>query len=439
MIRLIRGKQRKRTRSDKVKILFLFKRHGMGDDLPRSVNLRLREIPINLAKSGFDVQVVCLDHSSNKNSIINDFDEKSRITVPWVSVGGGKPKDESLISEIFKNEEYNGSRKKEFNGVGSRAITTATLMFYSINSFMRTRSFRLPSLVRYLHVAERTARKNNVDLIIGGSDSVYVVAAAWLANRMKVPCIIDLMDNFEYFNSGIKVKLMDLYRDAVKNADQVVCVSNELSEYVKEKYKRKHGVTVVENGIDSSLFYPMEKHLARETLGLPINAQIIGNAGALNVNRGITDLYRAFEIIASENDNIHLVLAGPKGKGVTIPKHPRVHYFGVLPRQEVNRLINSLDVAVICNRDVSYVSYGFPQKTYEIIASRTPLVAACIGPMKNFMVDYQDYLYLPERPESLVDAINKQLKDQYVIEMSVPTWEDQAAIFNKLINNLSLR
>jgi glycosyltransferase involved in cell wall biosynthesis len=134
---------------------------------------------------------------------------------------------------------------------------------------------------------------------------------------------------------------------------------------------------------------------------------------------------------------MHLALAGPREAGVRIPRRGNVHDFGILPPDRVPLLINSLDVAVSCYRDSAQGRYSFPQKAYEIIACKTPIVAAAVGTMKELLASHPECLFEPDSPESLAQAIRRQLANPTILDLQVPTWSDTARKLEKFLGAIS--
>ena len=189
---------------------------------------------------------------------------------------------------------------------------------------------------------------------------------------------------------------------------------------------RSKPISVIENGARPDLFYSRERTECRQQLGLPQDGKIIGTAGALDSSRGIEALFEAFERLSAESRDIHLALAGPRDNKQTIPVGPRIHDFKSLRHEDVSTFVNALDVAVVCYRHSAQGEYSFPQKAYEIIACRVPLVAAAVGSMNELLENYPYCLYKPENPTSLADAIRRQLRAKTVVERAPPSWADSA-------------
>jgi glycosyltransferase involved in cell wall biosynthesis len=298
----------------------------------------------------------------------------------------------------------------------------ATVTWHSINLL----SGRIPRVRKYTNCALHTAREFQPELIWACSDAYHVVFGKWLAERVGARCVIDLYDNFEAFGASRFPGVLPLFRRAVRTGDGVSVFSRRLADYAGDAYRRTKATSVIENGTREDLFYPRDRIQCRQELGLPVDATIIGTAGALDTSRGIETLFDAFAILASERKELHLALAGPRQDALRIPQGPRVHEFGELPHAKVPVLLNALDLAVICYRHSAQGEVSFPQKAYEIIACRIPLVAAAVGSMNEILKNYPNCLYEPEDPASLASAIRRQLRAKTVIDIPTPTWQDSA-------------
>jgi glycosyltransferase involved in cell wall biosynthesis len=247
-----------------------------------------------------------------------------------------------------------------------------------------------------------------------------------LAKRLGIPCVIDLYDNFESFKATWVPGVLPHFRRAVRSVEGVTCVSHSLAHYIATKYGHKRPSLLLENSVRTDLFFHRDRIASRKQLGLPEEAIIIGTAGALDKSRGIHVLFRAFNSLKKYQPMLRLALAGPRSRWNPIPAGPPILDLGTLPLETVPVLFNALDVAIICNRDSAFGRYCFPQKAYEIIACRVPLVAAAVGSMKELLGDYPQCLYQPESPASLAQAIERQLEAKTVLDIAAPSWGDSA-------------
>lgn len=359
-----------------MKILVLTKRQYTGKDLLKDRFGRLRELPIEFAKLGHDVTGICLSYRPREEGVITDIDPQSNARVIWHSLNLDK-----LI---------------------------------------------LPGLIKYFLQTNKLAKELRPDLIWACSDTFHAIFGVWLAQRLDLKCVVDLYDNFESFGATGLPGVLPFFKRAVRAAQGVTCVSKQLAERITQNYRRNGPIVVLENAIRADLFYPQDRHACRKRLGLPENAKIIGTAGALNRNRGIDALFQGFELLAAEDENVHLAIAGPRDRHTRIPLGHQVHDLGILPLEKVPLLLNALDVAVICNRDSPFGRYSFPQKAYEIMACHVPLIAAGVGSMEDLLANHPKCLFEPENPVSLANAVRSQLTKPTVMDLKVPSWSDLA-------------
>jgi len=271
------------------------------------------------------------------------------------------------------------------------------------------------------------------EIIVGVSDAIHVMLAASLSARIEVPLVIDLYDDFDSYWATKWPGMRTGLKGGVLGASAISTVSSNLAAKVMSEYNASGIVRAITNAVCPEIFQPRDKMLARKKLGLPESALLIGTAGDLSVERGIRTLFQAFEKLSSERNNLCLVLAGRLDRRLPIPTTGKIRYLGELPHCDVGHLFNALDVGVVSNRESQFANFCFPQKFYEMIACRLPLVAADVGVMPRLLADYEHCLYEPDRVDSLAGAIKKQLDRPNVLEISVPTWKERGGDFQQLL------
>jgi len=367
-----------------VRILVLSKRQYSGKDLIDDRFGRLRELALGLAAQGHEVVGVCLSYRPRSEGL--RVDREGQLAVGWHSLNLGR--------------------------------------------------CLLPALYRYLRLLDGLASEFRPDLIWACSDAFHAVLGRLVGRRLSLPYVVDLYDNFESFRATRVSGITPVFRRAVRGADGVSCSSEPLARRVVHTLGFDGPVEVVQNAVRSDLFHPRDRDTCRGELGLPQGARIVGTAGALNRRRGVETLFRAFEQLAAQDDELYLAVAGPKGRGLRMPAHPRVRDLGVLPLAAVPRLLNALDVAVICNRDSAFGRYCFPQKLYEIVACDVPLVAARVGVMKELLAGCERCSYEPQNVGSLAEALRAQLAHPSLPSLSVPSWTDLSVTLGSLLQRV---
>lgn len=295
--------------------------------------------------------------------------------------------------------------------------------------------FGLPG---YLRVLKRATRDFNPDVVWACSDAYHAIIAAALFHDSAIPYVVDLYDNFESYNATRVPGITTLLRKSCRSAAAVSVVSNTLSKYVAKEYKVSSPILVLGNAIRDSLFQPQERSAARTHLGLPMDARLVGTAGALTRQRGIEDLFEAFLTLCEEDPDLWLVVAGPRDHIPSRYQHDRIIDKGSIPLADVPLLLAALDVGVICNRNNAFGQFCFPQKVYEMVACGVPVAAAAVGDTATMLAAHPESLYHPGSSQSLARTLWHQLQSPRTItDIPIPNWADRASQLSALFDNVT--
>lgn len=279
------------------------------------------------------------------------------------------------------------------------------------------------------------------DVIIGASDALHIILAEKLAAKTNALFCADLYDHFETFRLTQIPFIKQGYVSALKKAALISTVSDMLATHVKDVYRVTGNAITLRSTINSDVFHPMDKHTCRATLQLPANAKLIGTAGGLFEERGIKPLYEAFNALAKKDADIYLVLAGITDPELPPPQHERVIYLGQITHEKVAKLFCALDVGVIFLNNTEYSRCSFPQKAFEMLGCKTPIVAARIGEMIPITKEAIEITYEYNNPVSLEKAIRHQLEAPTHLNIPIETWRSQAIQMEKqlveLVSNIA--
>ncbi len=353
-----------------MRIAFLCKRRYMSKDVILDRYARLYEIPRQLALLGHEVLGLCMSY---QNAAPGQWTHAAAPgTLQWESYAAG------------------------------RAIVPA-LAAYPARMLKRLRAFK-------------------PEVLIGASDIPHVVLTAWLARRLGVPYAIDLYDNFEGFGQARIPGFVPALRRAVREAGLVTSTSSPLQAMVQQDYQAQGKVLAMPSTVDQTVFRSFDQQQCRQALGLPLDTELIGTAGGLMQERGIGDLYQAWEQLSTTLPTVHLVLAGPTDTKLLPPQHPRVHYLGMLAHADTAKLFGALDVGVIYLRDTPFGRFCFPQKAYEMQACQLPVVATNVGVMPHLLASVPQALYQAGSAQDLVRALEFQLSQRLLPDLPVENW-----------------
>lgn len=167
------------------------------------------------------------------------------------------------------------------------------------------------------------------------------------------------------------------------------------------------------NGVNTTRFSPGPSD-ARERLGLPHTAHVIGFVGRLTRDKGLPDLVDAFDAILAQDSAAHLLLVGwfdaaedALGADIRarIHRHPRIHCTGFV--RETAAYYRAMDLLVLPTwRE------GFPNVVLEASASGIPVITtATTGARDAVVPEVTGLLIPPGRPVAIVESVLELLRD----------------------------
>jgi glycosyltransferase involved in cell wall biosynthesis len=363
-----------------MRVLVLCKRQYTGKDLLDDLYGRLYELPLTLAQLGHEVHGVCASY---------------------------RPRAEGTF--VARRE-------------------AAQVAWQSLN----VQPYAPWSVYRWWRVVRERVAAFKPDVLWACSDAFHAILGVRCQRRSGTPCVVDLYDNFESFLGTAIPGIRRWFRSSVRQAAAVTCVSRALERYVRQEYGFAAQSLVLENGISGD-FRPMDRRACRDRLGLPASARIIGTAGALDAERGIETLFRAFLQLAEKETDLYLLLAGRLGRTTRVPSHPRVVYLGELALSEVPCVIGAMDLSVVCNKRSAFGEYCFPQKLYEILACGVPPLVAGTAGVAALLEAAPQNRYEPESVPSLVQGIERLLARPVLPPICPVGWKEHGVALADLL------
>lgn len=264
---------------------------------------------------------------------------------------------------------------------------------------------------------------NKPDIIVAASDIPHIIIGAWLAKKLNIPFVADLYDNFEAYDQAKIPLIKTWFHHALDQAQLIVTTSYSLGEKIKIEHPYVQYIFPMPSVINKDLFKIGDKQQARKLLNLPLDKKLIGTAGGLTKMKGIDDLFKAWEIIKTSQDDVYLVLAGPTEKETKIPEGDRVIYLGLLPHQDIVYLFQALDVGILCIPDDLFGQYCFPQKAYEMMATNLPIVSTAIGDMTHLLKNKHHMLYTAQNEQELALNVIRQLEICDLPSIEILDWK----------------
>lgn len=282
-------------------------------------------------------------------------------------------------------------------------------------------------------------RRQKFDLVISSSDCFCVVLGHILARFFECRHIVDLYDDYTAFGLAKVPGLKWLYGRALAGCDAITVVSAPLAASIRQQYPGKR-VDVIESTIGSGSFEPSS---GSENSSFSILSDgnweyVVGVSGGLNQHHGVEIVYGCIEKLANSRPDILFLVAGLPDPRHPLPVTENVCHLGVLSHHQMNGFYNSVDVALIALGDNQFGRYAFPQKAYEILATRTPVVAADVGAMSDLFRPWPEVLYDPSSSDDLSSKVLWQLSNKLICDVEIPTWEQQAARLAEIVDDVVL-
>lgn len=260
------------------------------------------------------------------------------------------------------------------------------------------------------HVIEREARRLlaegwDFDLI----DAHYLypdgVAAGAVARRLGKPFVMTARGS-DVTELATYPRQRRMILDAVLKSDGVIAVAEALKDDLIKLGAPAEKIRVLRNGVDLSMFRPIERNTARATLG--VNGAVLASVGSLIPRKGhdiaigaLAHLPGATLIIAGEGPELGALKSQAESRGLAA----RVRFTGQLRHEALIDVYNAADALILAS-----TREGWPNVLLEAMACGTPAVAADAGGAREVIREAAAGRVLGERtPDALASALRDVL------------------------------
>lgn len=211
-------------------------------------------------------------------------------------------------------------------------------------------------------------------------------------------------------------------RGAFRRASAVTACSRDLARRAEALGADPDDVHVIPYGVDMDRFRPTgpeDERGVRQELGLDSDAAVILAVGRLVAKKGFVHLVDAVGMLADENRDVHLLLAGGGGGKAALRRRARerevldrVHFLGDVPRPRMPALYREATVLAVPSVDARGNVDGLPNVLLEGLASGLPVVASRIAGIPDVVRHGENGLLAePGDPEDLAEALRHALDD----------------------------
>lgn len=269
----------------------------------------------------------------------------------------------------------------------------------------------------------RLRRRFRFDIIDAHFGHPEGVAAALLSLVFQCPFSITMRGS-EHLHGQYRLR-RTLMRWALRRANRVIPVSEELRRFAITLGADPARVITIPNGIDTGIFHPRNREMCRTEFGIPPGTRLVVSVGNLSELKGHHRTIRAVGSLADRGCNVQLWIAGGRGRAgdyepvlrremADLKLEDRVRLVGHLDREAVAKLVSAADVFCLASE-----REGWPNVVHEALACGTPVVATRVGGVPEMIPSEQYGIVVPPGDQdALTAALEKAL---------TRTWDREAS------------
>jgi len=235
------------------------------------------------------------------------------------------------------------------------------------------------------------------------------VATAALAKLLELPSVLRIMGSDVNSFAERPTKRAQIAW-ALRNVTRVVAVSSALRETCATIAGFSDHIDVIPTGVDTRVFYPTDRALAREKVGLPTAGRVILVPARLSPEKGVAHFVEAFNEL--DEEVIAIVLGeGPDERALRarverLGIEKRLLFAGYRSPEELRFFYSAADLVCLPSTEE-----GWPNVLIESFACGCPWVASDVGGVPEVLRVAQGggLLAKPADPRDLAQALRTAL------------------------------
>ncbi len=256
--------------------------------------------------------------------------------------------------------------------------------------------------------------KNSPTDVIYVRASLYSTVGVTLKKILGIPLIVEInsplpLEQSLYRSSETNTLAYAAERKLLTHADAILCVSQELKNYVESLGVHGDRVSVIPNGVNPQFFRPRKNcKKIREKLGLD-SGPILGFVGGLRPWHGVGILPELLERMKAYHSDVKLLIVGEGPLKERLSNEfseknlgSNIIFAGNIPHIDIPDMIHLFDIALAPYAQPKHNFYFSPLKLFEYMACAVPVVTTRIGQISEVIQHNETgLLYDPEDIEAL--------------------------------------
>lgn len=260
-------------------------------------------------------------------------------------------------------------------------------------------------------------------------DIVLVEAEPWSLLRWQLwslhrwHCPQALFGEFTWENltrPGWKGRVLtSVYRAAIRTGDFFIAGNRDAGDLLRGAGLHPNRLLVApQMGVDEKVFAPgfssaaaKERRAARQAIGLPPEAFLVGFCGRLEAMKGVPDLVATVGRLRADNPprDVHLALLGAGPLRATLPAADWLHVPPARPHAEVSGFLQLLDLFILPSREWREGGTVWKEQFGHVLAEAMTCGVPCVGSSSGAIPEVigdPDCIF----PEGDVDALTGLLR-----------------------------
>jgi len=286
------------------------------------------------------------------------------------------------------------------------------------------RYFLIPKIGMVLHgillylstrgIIDRLHQSKPFDLIDGHYIFPDGLAAVLHGRRLRMPIVMSARGtDISYFPKFRFIAPQIRY--ALTRSNRIVSVCESLKSEMLRLGIDHRKITVVPNGIDPALFFPIDRIEARRALSLSAEGKILVTVAALMRHKGVPLLLDALSKLVGTVKGVHLYVIGEGAHRPAIQRQidrlrlgPFVTLAGEKQNRELHLWYNSADIFCLTSE-----REGWANAIMESLACGTPVVATRVNGTSEIMTAQHLGRLVECNSESVQEGIREALKQTW--------------------------
>lgn len=225
--------------------------------------------------------------------------------------------------------------------------------------------------------------------------SASMIMVPWAVFWAKLPLIVEVNGVLEeeiYLSHRVhgsfwRHYVNSLERLVYRGSTKIISVTPEIKNILVEHYDLPfERVAVIPNGVNTNLFHPLDKIVARKKLKLPEDAFIVAFVGNLAPWQGVDTALHAVAKLGDIISNLRFVIVGDGverqnllASAAELGISDRVQFVGSRPQTEIPQYLAASDLLLLLLKSHRNQRSGLsPLKMYEYLAMERPILASAL-------------------------------------------------------------